>query len=120
MISAPSIPKTSMASGARIEPSPIVPTQRLWTAPKTRPSTSSGTARWSSVNADTSTNVFPSPTIISRTKAGIGSGQSPMNAIGRPQRTMPTVKSKVSRARPMSATDATAPRTPPIPSAEVR
>ena len=63
-----------MSSGARIAPSPSVPTNTLWTTPITRVRTSSGTERWSSVIPETSTRIVPTPTMPSRIRANGGSG----------------------------------------------
>ena len=55
------IPTRSISSGVSAAPSPIVPTSIISSTPNTRPITSGGAVRWSSVRPATSTSVFPSP-----------------------------------------------------------
>ena len=78
---------------------PIAPMIRLSTAPNTRPSTSSGTARWSSVGAATSTSVSPMPMKAIRTSAAAELGKSPIRISGMPQRSVPIAKSDASFCR---------------------
>ena len=80
------------STGASSAPRPIVRVRMLSTAPNTRPSTSSGTARWSRVGAATSISTSPTPMNASRTIAAAWS-TSPTRISGIPQRNMPKAKS---------------------------
>ena len=94
-ISAPRFPDP-VDEGRRqtMAPIPIAPMIRLSTAPKTRPSTSSGTARWSNVGAATSTRVSPMPMNAIRTRADAGLGKIPIRIKGMPQSSVPIAKSE--------------------------
>ena len=58
-----------MSTGASAAPIPTDASQSIWITPKTRARTSSGTARWTSVNAATSTSELPIPSTANSTSA---------------------------------------------------
>ena len=91
-----------------------------WSTPKTRESTSCGTARCSNVKPATSTSVRPRPASPISKNAGIVSAHRPTIRIGAPQRTSARPNVTARRRDPTSATAAMPPIRPPIPSAALR